>query len=376
MKPSEVNYLRAYYAARAADFLQTPLAAVLGELVMHHHPFAVDPNQRNSWQTEINHLHEVARALPDSFLFLEFAIPRMGKRADVVIVESGNVFVIEYKVGADGYQQHALDQVLDYVLDLKNFHSGSHGRTIVPILVATSAPARDVTVLKWSDGVVWPVCTNRETFVPTMRTLLAQLDRSAIDAEEWAASPYKPTPTIVEAAQALYQGHDVQEISRSEAGAENLSRTAAYVSKVIDAARRNDEKVICFVTGVPGSGKSLAGLNIANGYLKSSNEEHAVFLSGNGPLVAVLRKALAIDEAKRSKFTGGPGVTIKGAYRHASMFIQNIHHFRDDNVRTAAAPTERVVVSMKPKGHGTRNTPPASCAKEGTESSTCPNRSS
>jgi hypothetical protein len=141
MRRSEVSYPRSYYAAKAIDFLQAAPAAVLGELVIHHQPFAVDSNQRNSWLTEINHLHELARALPDSFLFLEFVIPRMGKRADAVIVANGNVFIIEYKVGADDYQKHALDQVLDYALDLKNFHAGSHGRTIVPILVATSAPA-------------------------------------------------------------------------------------------------------------------------------------------------------------------------------------------------------------------------------------------
>lgn len=340
---SEAKYLRAYYAASATDFLQAPPAAVLGELVKHHQ-FATDPNQRNSWQTEIDHLYEVASANPDCFLFLEFAIPRMGKRADAVIVASGNVFVIEYKVGAEEYQKHALDQVLDYALDLKNFHAGSHGRTIVPILVATNAPSPDVKVQPWSDGVVRPICSNLETLVPTIRTLRAQLGESSMDVEEWAASPYKPTPTIVEAAQALYRGHDVRDISRSEAGAKNLSHTASYVANVIDRAKRTNRKSICFVTGVPGSGKTLAGLNIANGYLKGSKDEHAVFLSGNGPLVEVLREALAVDEVQRRKVASEKGVSKKEAYRHASAFIQNIHHFRDEYVRTTAAPTERVVV--------------------------------
>ena len=272
-----MTYLRAYYAASAADFLKSAPATVLGELVTHH-SFAVDLAQRTSWQSQIDHLHEVARALPDSFLFLEFAIPRMGKRADAVIVADGNIFVIEYKVGADAYQAHALDQVLDYALDLKNFHAGSHTRIVVPILVATRAVDCEVQIYKWSDGLVSPVCTNREALVATMRTVMEHLPRSHLNAEEWAASPYRPTPTIVEAAQALYRGHDVEEISRSEAGADNLSRTAAYVSKVIDEAKRKDAKAICFVTGVPGSGKTLAGLNIANGYLKGSQNEHAVFL--------------------------------------------------------------------------------------------------
>ena len=252
--------------------------------------------------------------------------------------------MIEYKVGADDYEKHAIDQVLDYALDLKNFHEGSHSRTLVPILVATEAPARQLEVKLWSDGVMRPILANRETLLPTIRELLASLKSIPVDAEAWAASSYKPTPTIVEAAQALYRGHDVQEISRSEAGAENLSRTGAYIAKVIEEAKRCERKAICFVTGVPGSGKTLAGLNIATERMRSSADEHAVFLSGNGPLVAVLREALASDEVDRSKASGAKSVSKRDAYRHASAFIQNIHHFRDEYVRTAAAPRERVVV--------------------------------
>ena len=220
------------------------------------------------------------------------------------MVTNGNILVIEYKVGADWYPRHALDQVLDYAVDLKNFHAGSHNRNVVPILVATDAPAREVKVQQWPDGVASPLCANRQSQIAAIRTVIGQLPCTHLNAEEWAASPYRPTPTIVEAAQALYQGHDVEEISRSEAGAENLSRTAAYVSKVTDEAKRKNAKVICFVTGVPGSGKTLARLNIANGYLKGSENEHAVFLSGNGPLVEVLREALAIDEVERARATG------------------------------------------------------------------------
>ena len=296
-------FSRSYYSASAAEFLRASPAAVLGELVAHH-TFTVDQNQRNAWQAEISHLQEVANALSDSFFFLEFAIPRMGKRADAVIITGGVVFVIEYKVGADDYEKHAMDQVLDYALDLKNFHEGSHSRTLVPILVATEAQARQLEVKVWSDGVMRPIPTNRATLLPTIRELLASLKSLPVDAEAWAASSYKPTPTIVEAAQALYRGHDVQEISRSEAGAENLSRTGAYIAKVIEEAKRCDRKAICFVTGVPGSGKTLAGLNIATERMRSSADEHAVFLSGNGPLVAVLREALANDEVDRSKASG------------------------------------------------------------------------
>ena len=153
----------------------------------------------------------------------------------------------------------------------------------------------------WADGVIRPILANRETLLPAIRILRATSKSEPVDAEAWAASSYKPTPTIVEAAQALYSGHDVQEISRSEAGAENLSQTGDYIAKVIEKAKRGNMKAICFVTGVPGSGKTLAGLNIATERRRASKDEHAVFLSGNGPLVAVLREALAIDEVDRNK---------------------------------------------------------------------------
>jgi hypothetical protein len=247
---------RSYYSASAADFLRVSPAAVLGELVTHH-TFAVDQSQRNAWQAEILHLQKVANALPDSFVFLEFAIPRMGKRVDAVIVSSGHVLVIEYKIGADEYQKHAIDQVLDYALDLKNFHEGSHSLTILPILVATEAPAVTLQVQAWKDGVLRPILANYETLLPVIRTLREKLKSEPVDAKVWAASSYKPTPTIVEAAQALYRGHDVREISRSEAGAENLSQTGNYIAEVVEEAKRRHVKAICFVTGVPGSGKDI-----------------------------------------------------------------------------------------------------------------------
>ena len=303
----------------------------------------MDLNQRGAWQAEITHLQQVVRPYPNSHVFLEFAIPRMGKRVDAVLVVGGLIFVIEYKVGASQYQRHASDQVLDYALDLKNFHAGSHDRIIVPILVATKAPDCPIAVNQWADGLVQPLFANENTLGSVIAAALEKLGGPELDPVAWAASPYKPTPTIVEAAQALYQGHDVEEISRSEAGAENLSHTAAYISDVIETAKQHGKKAVCFVTGVPGSGKTLAGLNIANERMKAHEDEHAVFLSGNGPLVAVLREALAADEVEQTRVKG-ERIVKKDALRHAGSFVQNIHHFRDEYVATAEAPVERVVV--------------------------------
>jgi hypothetical protein len=146
---------RSYYGASAAEFLLASPAAVLSELVTHH-TFPVDQEQRNAWRAEIAHLQKVANDLNDSYFFLEFAIPRMGKRADAIIVTGGHIFVIEYKVGAHDYEKQAIDQVLDYALDLKNFQEGSHNRTLVPILIATKAPPRQLGAQTCADGVMRP----------------------------------------------------------------------------------------------------------------------------------------------------------------------------------------------------------------------------
>ena len=333
---------RAAYGATTADFVLTDPDLVLGTLVAHH-DFDLEGAQRRAWQRQIRHLQKVVAEFGDGHLFLEFAIPRMGKRADAVLLLQGVVYVLEYKVGADTCQRHAIDQVVDYALDLKNFHEGSHDLTIVPIVVATDAPRIRVEIEPWPDQVMQPLCVNSESTASTLHKCeLRFVGHLPLDAMKWVNSSYKPTPTIVEAAKALYQGHDVREISRSEAGAHNLSRTGEYIDAVIERVKREGRKAICFVTGVPGSGKTLAGLSIANGRMKADEDEHAVFLSGNGPLVDVLREALALDEVERAKELGTP-VSKSNAARHAATFIQNIHHFRDQYLN-GEAPLERVVV--------------------------------
>ncbi len=164
-----------------------------------------------------------------------------------------------------------------------------------------------------------------------------------VDADAWVRSGYKPTPTIVEAAQALYRGHAVEEISRSDAGATNLTHTTKCISEIIDLSKRNRRKSICFVTGVPGAGKTLLGLNISTKRLQGKEEGSRVFLSGNGPLVIVLREALARDEVDRAKEKSEYLLKKKAASR-VSAFIQNVHHFRDEGLRSDAAPVEHVVV--------------------------------
>ena len=330
--------IRAYYNAPLQGFVADDTERILGVLTTEHH-HALEEQQRWAWLQQISILKTAFSGRPDGRIFLEFYIPRMGKRADAVLIAGDIVFVIEFKAGASGHTSSAFEQVEDYALDLKNFHEGSHSVPIVPVLVSTSAESQPTPELEFADDLVaLPVGTNKTDLKSLIDHICAARTFPILDIDEWMAKGYKPTPTIVEAAEILYRTHSVTDISRSDAGAKNLLETSASVSTIIDRARLKRNKAICFVTGVPGSGKTLAGLNISTRRSEEHHDEHAVFLSGNGPLVEVLREALARDKARRE------GISKKTAERAVRSFIQNIHHFRDHYVSNNDVPLEKVVV--------------------------------
>lgn len=331
---------RAYYSNTFDQFKDDNPNHILG-ILAREHSFALDDLQKNSWVYEINHLKEQLRPFQNGHIFIEFSIPRMGKRADIILILHGIIFILEYKVGAEEYSKHSMEQVLDYAVDLKNFHEGSHALPIVPILVATQAGSCENVFEKFPDEVFKPLKANRSNLEKLLQDAIQQIRSNLINPEEWANSPYKPTPTIIEAAQALYQNHSVTEISRSDAGAFNLSRTAEAILQIVSESEKRKQKSICLITGVPGAGKTLAGLNIANQYLHFGEDEHAVFLSGNGPLVQVLQEALARNEILDNN---GNRTRKKTALTKAKAFIQNIHHFRDDALERIDAPLEKVVI--------------------------------
>ncbi len=326
---------RAYYSASIPVFLKQDPSIIMGKLT-NQPGFAADDLLRYSWKKTIEILRTTLEGLIGT-VYLEFSIPRMGKRVDAILLASGIVFIIEFKVGKSGYSREDLEQVMDYALDLKNFHETSHGLPIVPILLATHAEPEECVITRFQDDVFQPIKSNESILRPQLDLCLRKIPNSQIIPDEWENGRYKPTPTIIEAAQALYQGHNIKEISRSDAGAINLSETSEAVYQIINQAKRNREKAICFITGVPGAGKTLAGLNIANSQLQMGEDEHSVFLSGNGPLVNVLREALVREEMDKD-------IKRKDAARKAEVFIQNIHHFRDEYYEKPIAPPDRVVV--------------------------------
>ena len=332
---------RSYYSNTISDFLKDDETRILGQLSLHHN-HALEDLQKNAWVKQITILKDTLQSVDNGQIYFEFSIPRMGKRVDNVLIINDLIFVLEFKVGDNQYQKHSIEQVVDYCLDLQNFHEGSHHEKLIPVLISTKAEPIE-NVFKSEANLFEPLKANQQNLSAVINKTLLQSNGKQINATDWENSIYKPTPTIIEAAQALYKGHNVKEISRHDAGAINLSKTTDCINNIIETAKRENKKSICFLTGVPGAGKTLAGLNIANERMKADEDEHAVFLSGNGPLVDVLREALTRDEVATSKENGEP-LTKKVAAIKANAFIQNIHHFRDDNLISKKAPVEKVVV--------------------------------
>lgn len=314
---------------------------ILGQLIRNH-DFAAENLQRNAWIKQIEILKSALTPSNNGQIYFEFSIPRMGKRVDNILIIDDFIFVVEFKVGDTEYQKHAIEQTVDYCLDLQNFHEGSHHEKIVPILISTKAPDFE-NAFEIDGNLFEPLKGNQNNIAQIISQTVLLSDGTKINPTQWENSIYKPTPTIIEASQALYRGHSVSEISRSDAGAINLSKTTECINRVIEKSKTTNTKSICFLTGVPGAGKTLAGLNIANERRKAHEDENAVFLSGNGPLVYVLREALVRDEVQKAK-ENGEKLTKKKSAIKANAFIQNIHHFRDDNLISNKAPDEKVVV--------------------------------
>ena len=322
--------------------MQDSSEQILGVMTKSHN-FALLGTQRDAW---IKQTHELKQRLATFIgdIYFEFSIPRMGKRVDVVLVIGPAIFVVEFKVGSSDFLRADLDQVIDYALDLSNFHEGSHEAYIVPVLVSTEVAASAITSISVpEDKLFVPILTNGKNLESVIKSVISLLPKEGIDPVSWAQSGYKPTPTIIEATLALYNGHSVVDISRNDAGSTNLSRTSSTVASIIERSRSNHEKAIVFVTGVPGAGKTLVGLDIATTHINPDDELYSVYLSGNGPLVSILQEALARDKVSRGLERGLP-IRIGKARSVVKAFIQNVHNFRDDGLVSSNAPVEHVAL--------------------------------
>jgi hypothetical protein len=328
---------RYYYKAPIREFLHKSQQEILGELTSASR-FSVETTQVDAWAAEIATMQACLVGL-GGHVYFEYSIPRMGRRIDVLAIIGSAVFVIEFKVGATEIEAHAIDQVWDYALDLKNFHEPSHPLMIAPILVATNAPTppKAEPVAMHGDRVLSPIPSNLATLANIIREVLDRSDGAEIDPVQWELGRYKPTPTIVEAAKALYRGHTVEEIRSNAAKDANLGSTSGAISGIIRESREKGQKSICLVTGVPGSGKTLVGLSMATEHMDPQSALYSVFLSGNDPLVAVLREALTLDKVAQERELGRT-IRKKDVRRGVEAFIQNVRHFRDEGLRDPNRP--------------------------------------
>lgn len=334
---------RSYFSATISEFLKADENTIIGEMALQH-PFDLNDLTKSSWLSEIRILKRELKDFPAGHVSLEFKIPRMGKRVDAVVVYHGIVFLLEFKDGDTEYRNSTFKQVMDYALDLKNFHKGSRDRFIVPIAVPTEAPCSFPEIQPYSDGVFQPFGVNQTQIGFTIRTVADKWAQSDMDYKAWENTEYMPTPTIVEAAQALYNNHNVAEITRSDAGAQNLNITTNEIKRIIEFSKVHNRKSIIFVTGVPGAGKTLVGLNLASEYHDNELEEHAVFLSGNLPLVTVLQEALARDRVRREREEKNHKISKDTALREVKTVIQIIHHYRDEYIGNNTCPSDRVAI--------------------------------
>ncbi|MBS1768950.1 MAG: DUF2075 domain-containing protein [Acidobacteria bacterium] len=334
---------RAYYSDSIESFLTTNENEIVGAL-SRNHEFATEQPQIEAWLFQIEFLKDVLQTRT-GFIHFEYSIPRMGRRIDVVVVDHNVIFVLEFKVGQSSFLESDIDQVWDYALDLKNFHETSHDYVIAPLLVATDAKQipQCESFAAGVDNIFVPLKTTPATFTEVYKQILNSSSGKAIDADAWIKGRYSPTPTIIEAATTLYRDHSVEEISRNDASAKNLQVTSSTVSKIITEAKEKSKKAICFVTGVPGAGKTLVGLDIATKYLDSSGGSQSIFLSGNGPLVAILTEALARDAISRAKQLG-ERIKKGDARSRVKTFIQNVHHYRDEYLKDESAPIDHVAI--------------------------------
>jgi hypothetical protein len=335
---------RAYYSNPISIFLNSSENEIIGALSSASE-YPVELTQLKAWEDEIRILADILPIFEGSIYF-EYSIPRMGKRIDVLLIIQSVIFILEFKVGEKEFHSYSIDQVWDYALDLKNFHETSHDKLIAPILIATQAkrPYLTISITPQNDLLLIPILSNSESLLNTIQSVLDFCgDDESIDVQKWEKGRYHPTPTIIEAAMALYNNHSVANISRSDARAINLSQTSEAVSEIIRYSKEKSEKAICFVTGVPGAGKTLVGLNIATTHINKEDELYSVFLSGNGPLVAILQEALARDKVKRAK-EKGEKIKKSTARSDVKAFIQIVHHFRDEGLKDVSPPVEHVAL--------------------------------
>lgn len=328
--------MRAWWSGSARALCDTEPGVIVGALarrLVETHRVNHE-EQIRAWHEQILCLRQALRHGVECRVLFEYPLIRLGRRIDAVLLTDRAIFVLEFKVGGQHFTKSDQEQVEDYALDLFDFHAASRTHPIIPILVATNASAATSALpLLWHH--IAPVqVANGVTLKCVLDEIMDSLPVPSVplNVDRWADAPYRPVPTIIEAATMLYQKHGVADIAASRADIGNLTRTNDAICRAIADAMTAHKYVILFVTGIPGAGKTLCGLNAVFGA-----ESEAAFLTGNLPLVHVLREALARDAAEG-------GMSLRMARHRVESAVQPLLGFLRDNVPRSEAPHEHVII--------------------------------
>ena len=330
---------KAYYCNSIPGFIKDNSSSIIGQLVRHS--FEINKDQSDAWENQISELQSrLEKCGVEGDIIFEYDIVRLGKRIDVIMLIRHMVFSMEFKNGKDIFTAQDAQQAEDYAIDIKNFHKESEDLYVCPILIATHAPKYGKLQLIdcYPDKQVYLQRENIETVIPKVCEISAKYGSDQVlDFETWFNSPYYPTPTIIAAAIEAYSSHSISEIAHSEAGQGDIDRCEEKINEIITYAQTNKKKCVCFVTGVPGAGKTLVGLDVVAKNLNKGKDSLSVYLSGNGPLVEVLREALKKSVKAQKKNTRETDAAI-------NALIQSSYAFKNDNVKHNRPTPENILI--------------------------------
>ena len=330
---------KAYYWNNIPDFIKDKSNNIIGQLVRY--AFENEKEQTNAWENQITELQKRLDSCGiDGDIIFEYDIVRLGKRIDVILLIRHMVFSLEFKNGKEIFTAQDAQQAEDYAIDIKNFHKESENLYVCPILIATDAKeySKPQPIDCYPDKQIFLQRENIETMIPKVDKISKQYgDDTKIDFDKWFNSAYCPTPTIIAAAVEAYRSHNISEIAHSEAGQDDIDSCESEIDKIIQYAQNNNKKCICFVTGVPGAGKTLVGLDMVSKNLSKGLKDLSVYISGNGPLVEVLREALIKSIKSEKKFN-------KETHAAVNTLIQDSFGFKRDNVNRQEPTAEKILI--------------------------------
>ena len=335
---------KAYYCNSIPGFIRDKSSSIIGQLVKHS--FEVNKEQSDAWDNQISGLQSrLEECGMEGDIIFEYDIVRLGKRIDVILLIKHMVFSLEFKNGKTAFVAQDAQQAEDYAIDIKNFHKESEDLYVCPILIATDAPKykKPQPIDCYPDKQVYLQRENMDTFTPKITSILEKYgDDQEIDFEKWFNSPYHPTPTIIAAAVEAYTSHDISQIAQSEAGQDNIDKCEKAIDRIVDYARNNQKKCVCFITGVPGAGKTLVGLDVVAKNLNKGKDNLSVYLSGNGPLVEVLREAL--KRSVKDKMARESKEVKRETEAAINALIQSSYAFKKDNAKNDYPTPENILI--------------------------------